>query len=86
MTNITTEVVKSDYNEPAALSILPFSSVPITLNTATNVETGSVQVSTVAYADYAEPTTITDTVGNGGALNMYIVQPLGLPIVREYWI
>lgn len=55
-------------------------------STADNVETGFVQISTVNYVNYAAPTTVTDTVENGGALNMYIVQPLGQALIREFWI
>jgi hypothetical protein len=83
---IATEIVESDYNEPVAFSILPFSAVPITQNTATNIEPGFMQVSTGAYLEYAEPTTLTDTVKTGGALNMYIVRPLGQELIQEYWI
>ena len=87
---ISVDVVESDYTDTEvntpAFSILPFSAVPITQNTATNIEPGFVQVSTGAYLDYAEPTTLTDTVQNGGAMNIYIVRPLGQELIREFWI
>jgi hypothetical protein len=89
MSVITVDIVESNFTETvvntAEFAVLPFSSVPITLNTANNVEPGLVQVPTTANLDYAALTTITDTVANGGALNVYIVRPLGQELIREYW-
>jgi hypothetical protein len=34
----------------------------------------------------ATPTVLRETTATGGKLNFYVVQPLGLPLVREYWI
>ena len=90
MSVITVDIVESNYTETvvntAGFAVLPFSSVPITLNTANNIEPGLVQVPTTSYLNYAEPTTITDTVANGGALNVYIVRPLGQELIKEFWI
>ena len=52
----------------------------IVQSTADNIEPGFVSISTANYLNYAAPTTVTETV------EIYIVQPLGLPLVREYWI
>lgn len=64
----------------------PLTIVPISLSVAANLEPGFVLIGTADFQGFAVPVTVTETTAAGGRLDVFIVQPLGQALIREFWI
>lgn len=84
--NLITETNQARVGNDISIKV-PLDGIPIMdSNSSPAIEPGSISLGTNSAIDYAFSTVVTSTTEDGGQLDLYVVQPLGLPLVKEYWI